>query len=756
MKSIFLVMVFLLGMVGCVFADGFMVAEYPTGYHPISVLIGSGNVNWHSSSGTVSTERPVTALSVKYHKVRVEIDNGIATTYVDEVFLNDFDVDIEGEYIFPLPEEATVKSFAIYADGKKIEGQVMGKDAARATYEDMVRKMREPALLEYVGKNLFRTKVYPIPAHGQKRIELVYQQVLKYDSGMYTYEYPLDTERFSPKPVKDVVVATTINSNIPIKSVYSVNQQIGLKLEKNRAVATYEEHDVKPDKNYILRYTVSEKDVGLNLLTYRKDNQDGYFMLLVSPGEIETKPIDKDIIFVLDTSGSMQGEKIKQAKEAIKFCINGLNQGDRFNIIDFSTNVNCFDSALITATPLKVQEALDYVNQIKSAGGTNINEALLMAVRMLNDPDRPRMVIFLTDGEPTEGVTDIKNILINVNESNSFRSRIFVFGVGDDVNTKLLDKLAQGGRGLTEYVLPNESIESKVSTFYKKVAEPVLSDIRLTFIGQVKAKELYPTDLPDIFKGSQLVLFGRYENSGLERITLRGRVNGQEKEYAYEVNFAVNDASHDSIPRLWATRKIGYLMSEIRFNGENQRLKSEIESLGKEFGIITEYTSFIIDAKNTTSVHRNSNSTWGSLRDIDSRADYYASVKGYSRGVSRIATLSMGAEGIYAGGGSVLADTGAQAVLFAKNIGNMQALESLGGFKADLKVKHIADKVFYIREDGAWVDSAFKKEMKIIEVKYLSPEYLTLLRTIPELAKYFSIGSHLIVVFQGKCYYVKG
>ncbi|MCX5713103.1 MAG: VIT domain-containing protein, partial [Candidatus Omnitrophica bacterium] len=203
------------------FADGFMVSRVPS--YILDAMHGHNNgaditgYNFNPDSNI----NPIVALSVKYHTVKVTVDNGVATTYVDEVFLNDFNVDIEGMYYFPLPEEATVKSFSIYVNGKKIEGKVMDKDQARAAYEGMVRDMREPALLEYVGRNLFKVSVYPIPAKGEKRVELIYQQVLKYDNGIYTYDYPLDTERFSPKPLENVLITANIKSNIPIKSVYS-------------------------------------------------------------------------------------------------------------------------------------------------------------------------------------------------------------------------------------------------------------------------------------------------------------------------------------------------------------------------------------------------------------------------------------------------------------------------------------------------------------------------------------------------------
>ncbi|MCX5713102.1 MAG: VWA domain-containing protein, partial [Candidatus Omnitrophica bacterium] len=512
-----------------------------------------------------------------------------------------------------------------------------------------------------------------------------------------------------------------------------------LKLERGQATATYEDKNVKPDKNFILHYTVSDKDVGLNLMTYRKSAEDGYFMLLVSPGQLENRAMDKDIIFVIDSSGSMSGEKIGQAKDALRYCINNLKPGDRFSIVNFSTGISSFEDSLVTATKDKVNAALNFINDISGSGGTDINDALLTAFRMFNDPQRPRMIVFLTDGEPTEGVVGLKDIVENVKQANTLKTRIFVFGVGDNVNTHLLDKLAQVNRGISEYVLPNENIELKLTSFYRKISEPVLSDISIDFAG-IKTKDLYPKDLPDIFKGSQLVVVGRYINSGPAKITLKGKINGAQKDFIYDVDFSEQDQTSDFIPRIWATRKIGYLLSEIRFTGANDELKNEIERLSKEFGIITPYTSFILDASQKQSSD-----------SLGAHTSFYE--QSYSKGMLGV-SQSRGLSGSNLGTELTMrVSAGANAVKLAQGIGDMQSSAVLSA-SAALTVKQAGDKTFRIRDDGVWVDSSFKEGSKLIKVKYLSKEYFELLHKTALVAKYLSLGKNIIVVVDGQAYQV--
>lgn len=701
-----------MGLVWCLlfglksaFADGLMIIDHP----------------W---IGPIPQQQTVEALPVKYHHVTVSIDNQIATTSIDQVFRNEYDRDLEATYIFPLPEEATITEFAMYMNGKRVTGEILGKDEARKMYEDIVRKMKDPGLLEYVGRNMFKARVYPVPKHGEQRIELVYKQTLRYDAGMYKYVYPLNTEKFSPKPLEEVSISANVKSKVPIKNLYSPSHSVDTKVEQFQASCGYEAKNVTPDKDFILYYTVSEKDVGINLLSYRKADGDGYFMLLLSPGELDAPAIDKDIVFVVDTSGSMEGEKIKQAKEALRFCVNKLGKGDTFNVITFATAVNTYKDGLVTANEINLKEALGFIDTIEARGGTNIDEALQTALKLFSDSKRPRMVVFLTDGQPTVGATEIKDIVKNVAAANSAKTRIFVFGVGNDVNTHLLDILSQEQRGVSEYVTPQENIEVKVSSFYTKISEPVLADIKLDF-GPVKARDVYPVILPDIFKGTQLVLLGKYEGVGAAAITLTGLVDGKEKKFVYEGTFASENTDNDFIPRIWATRKIGYLINEIRLRGENKELVDEIIKLSKEHGIMTQYTSFLIVEKDTD---------YG-RRDV----------------VQPMIRNGVAMEGkVFAK--SMSSVTGGLSVSSAQELFKLKSAPVAQESVIDT-VKQLGDKTFYL-QDNAWVDAQYKKDMKTKEIKYLSEEYFNLIKQQIGLGKYFALAKNIIVVWEKECYRV--
>jgi len=407
--------------------------------------------------------RVSTPLAVTYHRVSVDIHDGTAVTKIDQMFRNDFDTDLEASYIFPIPEDAAIGEFALYVNGERMGGEILDRDRARQIYEQIVREMRDPGLLEYVGRNMFRARVFPVPAKGRTRVELEYSETLAYDAGMYTYRYPLDTERFSPTPLDEVTIAADIYSSAPVKNIYSPSHDVDVIMRPHGASLGYEAKNLLPDRDFILYYTVSEEDLGMNLLTFRESGEEGYFMMMLSPGDLAGSSQSKDVLFVFDTSGSMSGEKMEQARQALRFCMNSLDRDDRFGIVQFATQETLFRREMVPANEKNISAAHSFIDRIRARGGTNINDALLTSLHMINGSDRPRMIVFLTDGEPTVGVTDLHEILGNLSRANEERARIFVFGVGYDVNTHLLDRLAEEHRGVSEYVTPGQNIEVQVS-----------------------------------------------------------------------------------------------------------------------------------------------------------------------------------------------------------------------------------------------------------------------------------------------------
>ncbi len=269
-------------------------------------------------------------LTVKYHQVDVTIENQVATTHVDQVFVNDAAFVVEGIYLFPLPEDAAINSFDMTVDGKKLEGKLLGKEEARAIYERIVREQRDPALLEYVGRGAFQASIFPIPPGAERRIELTYTQVLDKNSGLVHYRYPLNTEKFSARPLQRVAVTVRVEDRLPVRAVYSPGFDIAVQREGENAItASYEATAVLPDRDFDLYYSVSDDAIDINLLTYKPSDEDGFFLLLVTPPleSVATDVVAKDVIMVLDTSGSMEGEKLVQAKLAAAYILDQSARG---------------------------------------------------------------------------------------------------------------------------------------------------------------------------------------------------------------------------------------------------------------------------------------------------------------------------------------------------------------------------------------------------------------------------------------------
>jgi Ca-activated chloride channel family protein len=659
-------------------------------------------------------------LTIRYHRVEVTIEDQVAVTRVEQEFVNDYDWEAEGTYVFPLPEGAAVSEFVMWVDGTRVEGKILDADEARSIYESIVRERRDPALLEYVGRGAVQARIFPIPPGGSRKIDLEYTEVLPVEDGLVRYVYPLNTEKFSAQPLEEVSVHVEIRSQDEIHAVYSPTHQDRAYIERKgdyRAVVGYEEYDVLPDQDFDLVYTVSHEDVGVNLLTYKESGEDGFFLLLAAPTVEVDRVIPRDVILVLDVSGSMDGEKIDQAKDALAYVLDHLNREDRFNVIAFSTGLQKYARRLQPVT--EADEAIEWVEDLQAIGGTDINRALLEALDQTDD-ERPTVLIFLTDGLPTEGVTEIDQILSNVEASAPSNVRLFPFGVGDDVNTLLLDTMAQQQRGATSYVRPYERIDEEVSAFYAKISTPVLADIALDF-DDVRVEDVYPYPLPDLFAGTQLVLVGRYRGSGASKITLTGEVDGKTQRFFYEDSFR-SSGGDNFIPRLWATRKIGYLLAQIRLHGERSEWVDAIVDLSVQYGIITPYTSFLIDEDDILTEEG---------RD-EAKREYAATPSP--------------------------APAGAQAVERADEEGEMKEAESVGGGsipeEAAEIVRQVGSKTFLL-QDGVWTDTTFDpSRMTTVKVGFGSDEYFELLAARPDWGLYFAVGERVIFVVEGTAYEV--
>ncbi len=710
-------------------------------------------------------------LSVTYHRVSVEVDGLVAVTSVDQEFYNPGDARLEGTYIFPLPEGAHIDKFSMDVNGRQTDAELLPADKARALYEDIVRRMRDPALLEYAGRGAFKVRVYPIEPHSRKRIRISYTQLLKSDSGLVEYTYPLNTEKFSSAPLSEVAVKVTLKGTEPLKSVYCPTHDVEIKRDgETRAVVGFEAKDVRPDTDFTVMFSRKANPIGMDLVASRQAGQDGYFMLLASPGlSTGNAVLPKDVCFALDTSGSMAGKKLEQAKAALKQCLAGLNDADRFNIVRYSTEAEKLFDSPVQASRQNIARAEAFIDGLKATGGTALADALELALDPKTSAGKnPSYVIFLTDGLPTVGETR-EDAIVEASSKKSKAARVFAFGVGNDVNTHLLDRVAEETRGASQYVLPAEDIEVKVGALAAKIREPVLSDPVVRFTNaSIRVKELYPSRLPDMFNGDMLVVFGRYTGSGASAVRISGTVNGAAREFVTDVSFPAADASADYVPRLWATRRVGWLLDEIRLRGESAELRDEVTRLAREFGIVTPYTAYLIlEDEERRNVPENLRSfqemgrdeamvgqTRGSIdsvrREAASEAD--RSGKAAVANAQAVQELKDSFNAAKPKSGETLKKSNAPAAVSGDALG--YRAEQQQSYASQVRV--VNGRAFY-QNGNVWTDSAAqtKKNLKQKNITFNSREYFALLAEKPAAAQWLSLGDEMDIVVDDTLYVIR-
>lgn len=675
------------------------------------------------------------SLPIKSIKIDTTISTQVATTHVEQVFRNDTNATLEGTYLFPIPESASISEFAIWDGDRRLVGEVRSREEARRIYDEIVRRQRDPGLLEYAGKDLFQASIFPIPPRSDKKLELTYSQVLKAESGTVGFRYPLGTGRQTTE-IGTVSGRVTLESKEPLRNVYSPSHQIDVKRNSDRrSVVSFESPGGKEPQDFQLFYTLSSGDFAVTFLTHRETNKDGYFLLNIAPKDdwTEQEYAAKDIVFVLDTSGSMSDAgKMEKARAALLYGVRILRPQDRFNVIAFAGEERLMESRLVAADEQGRKRGEDFVKSLRPAGGTNINQALITALQQFQSGERPKILVFLTDGLPTVGETNINKIVDNVRGVTASGVRLFSFGVGYDVNTTLLDKVAAENGGTADYIEPTEDIEVKVSSFFSKVNYPVLTDLKLDMAG-VETDLIYPRSLPDVFRGSQITLIGRYRNPiamDFVRLKLSGNSRGKERSYFFNnLSFPLREEKNDFLARLWATRRVGWLMEQIRTNGEHAELRNEVVDLGTRYGIVTPYTSYL------------------ALEDNPQQ-----NITGPIRARERTGVTAMSP-----GAAEAQASTGMVAVQQSKRMRQQQESARLDKDTPSSSVKNAGKKTFYMR-NGVWVDAEYTTDKRLPEtsVKFGSDEYFALLKQTPSLAEFFALGEQVLVVFENHVYRVTG
>ena len=548
----------------------------------------------------IPVEKSVPPLAMLSHQVTISVEDQVATTHVEQTFRNHTDRALEATYVFPVPKGASVQKFTMWVDGKEVAGELVEAAKARKVYTDIVRRTQDPGLLEYMDNNILRLRVFPVPAKGDQKVALRFTALAGKEGNVVEYVYPLKTNGKATRTLEKFAIQATVKSQHPVQNVYSPTHAITVtRPNDHEAKVSFDREQALLDKDFQLYYAVGDKDIGLTALAHRPiGTEPGYILMLLSPRvEIsQSQVIPRDVVLVLDTSGSMRGVKMDQARKALKYCLSNLNPQDRFGLINFATTVNRYRDTLVEANKDHLEQGQRFVDALEATGATAINDALLSALEMRSsDMGRSFTVIFFTDGCPTIGETNPEKILQNVAAKNTANTRIFTFGVGDDVNATMLDRLAEQTRAVTTYVRPAEDIEAKVSGLFTKISHPVLADVKVSVGPSVRLQEVYPPQLPDLFAGGQVVVLARYMGQGQAAVKLTGSVGKETREFVYEMTFPEKAAGDkEFVEHLWARRKVGYLLDQIRANGEKKELVDEVMALAKKYGIATPYTSYLV------------------------------------------------------------------------------------------------------------------------------------------------------------------
>ncbi|MDX6768536.1 MAG: VIT domain-containing protein [Elusimicrobiota bacterium] len=712
-------------------------------------------------------------IALSGYRVEGTVTDQVAELTFRITFHNPTDRRLEGVLMVPLPADAVLSGFSMTMGGKDVKGELLEAAQAASIYQAIVSRAIDPGLLELVGERMFRARVFPIEPRGDVVATLKLTQTLPKSGGLASLRVPFSSARFLQAERGKASARIALKTTRPLRTVFSPTEGASVAREGERgAVLTFEE-GAAGLSDLSLLFSMREDPLAAGLLAFREPGEDGTFMLTLSP-KVEddaAKAAPKDVVFVVDRSGSMQeGGKMDQARKALQYCVSRLNAQDRFGIVDFATDWSALHDALLPAGEAEKARAKRYVERLEAAGGTNIEAGLTEGLKLLaRSEGRVPMVFFLTDGVPTVGQTDVGALLKKAAESNaSLRARLFSFGVGSDVNTLLLDKLAEGGRGARDYVAPGEDIEVKVGSLYQKVAKPVLTDVKVEWEG-LEVADALPRPVPDLFSGAELTLYGRYKTAGRGSLVVTGRAGGRPARFVFPVELPKEETRHPFVPRLWATQKIARELDLIRLSGRpaDPEVVASIVKLAKKHGIVTPYTSYLVTEEGTDLARM----TEESRRRMDemSRDAAFSGFGGSGRRAqadsmmfARLgAAAPASAPAVAALRGAAAKGKDASLAFLSDKNAALREMdlaareESRKEGRSLVETRSVGGKTFY-RRGSAWVDGDAEGAARapVTKVATRSTEYFALLAAHPALAKFLALGDEVKVLWDGVVYAV--
>ena len=705
---------------------------------------------------------PGASVEITAVKAGVVIVEQAATTTMDISLRNPGSRRLEAELLVPVPDGCVVRGFTFQGAAKEPTARLLRREEARRVYDSIVRRVRDPALLEFAGYNLIRSSVFPVEARGVQKVRLTYEHILPADGNRVDFVLPRSESLDYSVPWK---VSVKIRSKRPVSTVYSPSHEVEtIRKGPGEITARIVAASERSPGAFRLSYLLEQDGITASLLPYPDPKVGGgYFLLLAGLPATTAKKADgpaikREVTLVLDRSGSMNGEKLRQVREAAMQIIAGLEEGEAFNVITYNEAVEMFSAGPVVKSEENEKKARVYLQGLRARGGTNIHDALVEALRQKPSEGRLPIVLFLTDGLPTIGQTSEVAIREVAKKGNPYSRRVFTFGVGVDVNTPLLERIASLTRAVATFVLPREDVEVKVGGVFRRLTGPVLAAPRLAVLDRggnpapSRVRDLAPTDLPDLFEGDQLVLLGRYQGQEPLHFELGGNYLGKEKKFRFDFHLNSATTRNAFVPRLWASRKIAFLEDAIRDLGAtaglatntpaptDPRLKElvdEIVRLSTEFGVLSEYTAFLahegtdLSRKDLVLAEANDNFLRRALRTR-------SGVSSLNQDLNRQSQK-------------------AQKVL---NFGNVY-------WDRDMKrasvsgVQQMADKAFYFR-GGRWVDSRVVETEKRIKpdrvIDFSSAEFMSLVHRLAARGRqgYVSLRGDILMELDGEHILVRG
>jgi len=631
--------------------------------------------------------------------VRVVVQGRVARVTVEEWFRNTGGGLAEGTYHFPLPGEAVFSGYSLWQGEQELRGEMMDAAQARGIYEEIVRRKKDPALIELAQHGLLRARVFPINPGETRKITLRYTQVLDRAGDAWRFRYAATPGDTAPRSFR-----LESDSAARFGDPYSPTHRVTTRRDGGRLAVTLADSAWTGGLELLLPLTRGL--VGLSLVTHQPAGEDPYFMLLVAPGTAQATALRRDIVAVVDVSGSMAGEKLDQAKAAMAQLLGTLREGDRFRLVAFSGGVRRFAPGWTPLTAASRREADAWVGGLAPEGGTNIAGAMTEALSAAPGEGALGVVVFLTDGQPTAGDTDPERIA-DAAERARGAFRVFAFGVGHDVNTYLLDRLAVRARGASEYVQPGSDIEQAVGSLAAKIAAPVLTDVALAAGGGVELYDLEPGTMPDLFAGDEQVILGRFRARGHDSLTVSvtGRRAGRGERFAAAVPLRDADGQ-EYVAQLWASRRAGTLTREIRLRGPNPELVQSLRELALRHGILTEYTAYLVQEPELAAVNQ-------------VRADE-------AMRQAAAPAAQAGAAAV----GRAAREAKATSVAVAADAAEMDELVRTRSGIAP--TRRVGGRLF-IQRDSVWTDLRHSGSLRVVTVEPYSPAYFELLRALPEL-----------------------